>query len=160
MEDKDIVQPIKEGVNNYSLACHANGSVTITLIGGRSLTLPLGVISALMQFLDREDVRARTNDFLDALERPATPEWIARHQPEEWEEREAASITRRYCYTIDFNEPALDPLLSDDERNVILNQYAQAIFEAAERLEALLSQSDWANPIVALGITTTGSLSH
>jgi hypothetical protein len=28
---------------------------------------------------------------LEGLERPATPEWIARHQPEEWEEREAAS---------------------------------------------------------------------
>jgi len=68
--------------------------------------------------------------------------------------------TIRYTYTIEFPEPPIDENVSEADRNALLDQRREAIFRAVERLEVLLGQSDWANPVVELGILPTGYTSH
>jgi hypothetical protein len=68
--------------------------------------------------------------------------------------------TIRYSYTIDFPEPPIDQDLPETERNALIDQRRDAIFEAIERLEALIGQTDWANPVVAIGVLPRGYPSH
>ena len=65
----------------------------------------------------------------------------------------------RYTFTIDFHEPDLSHL-PEEERNAKLQEHHEAIWAAYERLETLLEQSDWGNPLVPLGIRSVGYLSH